>query len=135
MHLNSNHHDDVHDSHCREAEDEPIGFAMAVQLLRHREHLHASVDQRRHGEQPCADHGYDQVTDIVLGERQAAAQQREGAKQVRILPLVWRGHGVMWHQAEMTNSHLSGHEQPDQEMHQVQFPYLGFQRSTAECEK
>lgn len=119
MHLNSNHHDEVHNRHCREAENEAIGFTMAIELLRNRKHLHSTINQRCHREQSCADHGYDQVTDIVLWKGQAATEKGEEAEEVRVLPLVGHGHRVMRHQAEVADYHLRRHQQPDEKVDQI----------------
>lgn len=62
----------VHDWHGAEAENETVCFAVAIELLSHREHLHAAVDQWRHAKEPGADHGDDQVADVVTGQGQEA---------------------------------------------------------------
>lgn len=109
MHLDSNHHQEIHNSHRREAENKAIGFSIAIKLLRHREHLHSAVNQGCHGEESRAYHGYDQVTDIALWKWQAAAQQGDEAEKVGVFPLVWLGHSVVWHQTAVANGHLGGH--------------------------
>lgn len=68
---------------------------MAIELPRYRKHLHAAINQRRHREQSPTDHGQDQVTNIVLWQRQTAAEEWDDAEQVGVLPLVRHGHGVM----------------------------------------
>lgn len=106
VHLHSDDDDQVHDRHGGEAEDEAVGFPVSIQLLGHGEHFHAAVDQRGHAEEPGADHGDDQVADVVAGQRQEAEDQGNYAQEVRILPLVWRGHDLVRHEAQLAHGHL-----------------------------
>lgn len=106
VHLHGDDDHQVHDRHGREAEDEAVGFAVPVQLLRHGEHLHGAVDQRGHAEEPAADHGGDQVADVVARQRQEAEDRGDGAQEVRVLPLVWRGYDLVRHQAQQAHGHL-----------------------------
>lgn len=80
MDLHSNDDDQVHDGHSREAKDEAVGFAVSIELLRHGEHLHAAVDERRHTEEAGADHGNDQVADVVAGQCQEAKDRGNDAE-------------------------------------------------------
>ena len=106
MHLHSNDDHQVHDRNGREAEDEAVGFAVPIELLRHREHLHGAVDQRGDADKPCTDHGDNQVADVVAGQCQEAEDCRDDAEQVRVLPLVGRGHHLVGHQAQLAYCHL-----------------------------
>lgn len=96
----------VHDRHGREAKDEAVGFAVPVQLLCDGEHLHRAVDQRGHAEEPGADHGDDQVADVVARQRQEAKDCRDYAQEVGVLPLVGGGYHLMGHQAQLADCHL-----------------------------
>lgn len=98
----------VHDGHGGEAKDEAVGFAVPVQLLCDGEHLHGAVDQRGHAEQPGADHGDDQVADVVARQRQEAKDCRDYAQEVGVLPLVGGGYHLMGHQAQLADCHLRG---------------------------
>lgn len=106
VHLHSNHDHQVHDGHGGEAEDEAVGFAVSVQLLGHREHLHGAVDQRGHAEEPRADHRDDEVADVVAGQRQEAEDGGNDAQEVGILPLVRRGDYLVGHQAQLAHCDL-----------------------------
>lgn len=108
VHLDGDDDHQVQHRHCGEAEDEAVGLPVAVELLRYREHLHAAVDERRHAEQPGADHRDHQVADIVTRQRQDAEDCGDDAQQVRILPLVWRSYELVGHQAQLTHYHLRG---------------------------
>lgn len=88
VHLHRDDDDQVHDRHGREAKDKTVGFPVTIELLRHGEHLHAAVDERSHAEQPGADHGDDQVADVVARQRQEAEDCRNYAEEVGVLPLV-----------------------------------------------
>lgn len=79
---------------------------MAVQLLSHREHLHTAVDQRGHAKEAGADHGYDQVADVVTGQCQEAEDCGDYAEQVGVLPLIRRGHHFVGHQVQLAHRHL-----------------------------
>lgn len=106
VHLHSDDDHQVHDRHGGEAEDEAVGFAVPIELLRHGEHLHAAVDQRGHTEEPGADHGDDQVADVVAGQRQEAEDCWDYAQEVGVLPLVWRGDYLVGHQAQLAHCNL-----------------------------
>lgn len=108
MHLHSDDDHQVHDGDGGEAQDEAVGFAVAVQLLRHGEHLHAAVDERRHAEEPGADHGDHQVADVVAGQRQEGEDGGGDAQEVGVLPLVRGRHQLVGHQAQLTHHHLRG---------------------------
>lgn len=88
VHLHSNDDHQVHNRYGREAEDEAVCFAVAIQLLCHREHLHAAVDEWGHAEESGADHGDYQVADVVARQRQEAEDCGNYAQEVRVLPLV-----------------------------------------------
>lgn len=92
MHLHSYHDDQVEDGDSGKAKDEAVRFAVPVQLLRHREHLHGAIDDRRDAKQPSADHGDGQVADIVPRYCHEAQDGGDDAQQVRVLPLVGAGH-------------------------------------------
>lgn len=111
VHLHGDDDHQVHDRHGGEAEDEAVGFAVPIELLRHREHLHAAVDQRGHAEESCADHGDDQVADVVAGQRQEAEDGGNYAQEVGVLPLVWRGYYFVGHQAQLAHCHLRNRKQ------------------------
>lgn len=104
MHGDDDH--EVHHRHGGEAENEAVRFAVAVQLLRHGEHLHAAVDERRHAEEPGADHGDDQVADVVTRQRQEAEDCGDYAQEVGVLPLVWRGYHFVRDKTQLAHSHL-----------------------------
>lgn len=106
MHLHGDDDHQVHDRHSREAEDEAVSFAMPVQLLCHGEHLHAPIDERRHAEEPGADHGDHQVADVVAGQCQEGEDCWGNAQEVRVLPLVRRGNELVGNQARLTHNHL-----------------------------
>lgn len=95
MNLHCHHYQQIHDRDRRETKDETVGFAVAVELLSHREHLHAAVDERRHREEASADHGDHQVADVVSGKGEEAKERRDDTEQVGVLPLVRHGHLVM----------------------------------------
>lgn len=106
MHLHGDDDHQVHDRHGREAEDEAVSFAVPVQLLRHGEHLHAAVDERRHAEEPGADHGDHQVADVVARQCQEGEDRWDNAEEVGVLPLVGRGDEFVGNQAGLTHDHL-----------------------------
>ncbi len=112
MHLHRNDDHQVHDGHGGEAEDEAVGFAVPVELLGHREHLHAAVDERGHAEEPGADHGDDQVADVVARQSQETEDCGNDAQQVRVLPLVRRGYDLVGHQAQLAHCHLTEKRRP-----------------------
>lgn len=110
VHLHRNDDDEVHHGHCREAEDEAVRLAVPVQLLSHGEHLHAAVDERRHAEEPGADHGDHQVADVVARQRQEAEDGGDYAQKVGVLPLIRRGDYLVRHQTQLAYSHLDTSE-------------------------
>lgn len=130
MYLHRYDYYQVHDRHSRETKDETVCFAVAIKLLGYREHLHAAVYQRGHAEEPGADHGDDQVADVVAGQRQEAEDCGDYAEEVGVLPLVWRGHHLVGHQAELAHRHLSCHEHPDEQMDNVEFADFRLQGDT-----
>lgn len=106
MHLHSNDNHQVHDRYGREAKNEAIRFAMSVELLRHGEHLHTTVDQWGHTEESSTDHGDNQVADVVARQCQEAEDGRNYAQEVRVLPLVWRGYYLVGYQTQLAHYHL-----------------------------
>lgn len=105
LHGNDDHQ--VEDGHGREAEDEAVGLAVAVELLGHREHLHGAVDERGHAEQAATDHRDHQVADVVPGQRQEAEGCGDDAEEIWVLPLVRRRHHPVGHQVQLTDHHLA----------------------------
>lgn len=130
VHLHSDDDHQVHDGHSGEAEDEAVCFAVPVELLRHREHLHGAVDERGHAEEPGTDHGDDQVADVVTRQCQEAEDCGDYAQEVRVLPLVWRGYYLVGNQAELAHRHLSCYQHPDQQVDNVEFTDFRLQGNT-----
>ena len=128
MHLHGDDHHQVHDGDGGEAEDETVGLAVAVQLLRHGEHLHPAVQQGRDAEQPGADHADHQVADVVARQGKGAEERGQDAQQVGVLPLVRSRHRVSGHQVQLAHRHLGRHQEPDQHVNHVQLPDLRLQR-------
>lgn len=103
---------------------------MTVELLGHREHLHAAVDEGRNAEKPGTDHRDDQVADVVAGYGHEAEDSGEEAKQVRVLPLVRAGYHIMRDQVQLANCHLGHYQQPDDHVDNVQLADLRLQCHT-----
>lgn len=114
VHLYSDDDHEVHDRHGGEAEDESVGFAVPIELLRHGEHLHTAVDQRGHAEEPGTDHGDHQIADVVARQGHEAEGCGNYAEEVRVLPLVRRGHHLVGHQAQLAHCHLTKEGQSGQ---------------------
>jgi len=129
VHLHRDDDHQVHDRHGREAEDKAVSFAVPNELLSHREHLHAAVNQRSHGEKPGADHGDDQVADIVARQGQEAEDGGNYAQEVGVLPLVRSGYYLVRHEAQLAHYHLSCHQHPDKQMDDVEFTDFRLQRN------
>lgn len=104
--LHRHHYEQVEDGDGRKAEDEAVRFAVPVQLLRHGEHLHGTIDYGRDAKQPGADHGHGQVTDGVPRQRHEAQCGGNDAQQVRVLPLVGAGHQFVGEQIQLAHHHL-----------------------------
>ena len=117
VHLHSDDYHKVHHCHSGKAKDKAVGLAVAIQLLSHREHLHTTIDQRGDTEEPCADHGYDQVADVVTRQRQEAEDGGHHAQEIGVLPLVRRGHHFMRHEAQLAHCHLRQKRQYSQNCH------------------
>lgn len=106
LHGNDDHQEE--DRHRREAEDDAVGLAVAVELLGHWEHLHGAVDEGSHAEEAAADHGDHQVADVVPGQRQEAEDCGDNAEEIGVLPLVRRRHHPVGHQIQLADHHLEG---------------------------
>lgn len=95
MNLNCQYQHQVHDGDSREAKQEAVGLAMAVELLCRRKHLHAAVNEGSDGEEPHADHGQHQVADVVSREGEKAQERGHNAQQIRVFPLIGHSHLIM----------------------------------------
>lgn len=114
VNLHSHNHNQIHDRYGREAEDESVSFAVAVQLLGHREHFHAAIDQGGDGEEPGADHGDHQVTDVITREGEQSKERGDDAQKVWVLPLVRHGYQIMGYQFQVSHDHLSCQQDPNE---------------------
>ncbi|ERE73588.1 hypothetical protein H671_5g14102 [Cricetulus griseus] len=77
MSLDCQYQHQVHDGDSGETKQEELAFAMTVELLGSREHLHAAINQGSDGEEPHADHGEHQVANVVSTEGEKAQKRAQ----------------------------------------------------------